>query len=179
MFFISFEFQIQETAMTSNVSSPESAPTVRAWTFCLLKMSSNAQKAARKIKIVPGSASFLIQIYANCFQAAKASKTPSAPIASAGKVNVKTQFQFVLFKVIIFDNSYVIFLGYHWVPFFTQANMSWRLISDGWIILFSSTTNALGYLMPTKASSNFVLILNWHLLISKKNSSKYPRASFV
>jgi hypothetical protein len=42
MFFISFEFQIQETAMTSNVSSLESAPTVRAWTFYLLKMSSNA-----------------------------------------------------------------------------------------------------------------------------------------
>ena len=147
--------------MNSNASSPESAPTVRAWTFCLLKMSSNAQKAARKITIVPGSASLLIQIYANCFQAAKASKTPSAPIASAGKVNVKTQFQFVLFKAIIFDNSYVIFLGYHWVPFFTQANMSWRLISDGWIILFSSTTNALGYLMPTKASSNFLLILKF------------------
>ena len=161
MFFISFEFQIQETAMNSNASSPESAPTVRAWTFCLLKMSSNAQKAARKITIVPGSVSLLIQIYANCFQAAKASKTPSAPIASAGKVNVKTQFLFVLFKAIIFDNSYVIFLGYHWVPFFTQANMSWRLISDGWIILFSSTTNALGYLMPTKASSNFLLILKF------------------
>ena len=166
--------------MTSNASSPESAPTVRAWTFCLLKMSSNAQKAARKITIVPGSASFLIQIYANCFQAAKASKTPSAPIASAGKANVKTQFLFVLFKAIIFDNSYVIFLGYHWVPFFTQANMSWRLISDGYlIILFSSTTNALGYLMPTLSSNNFVWILIWHLLISKKISSKYPRASFV
>ncbi len=165
--------------MTSNASSLESAPTVRAWTFCFLKMSSNAQKAARKITIVPGSASLLIQNYANCFQAEKASKTPSAPIASAGKVNVKTQFLLVLLKVITFDNSYVIFLGYHWVPFFTQANICWWLISDGWIIFFSSTTNAHGYLMPTLSSSNLVLILNWHLLISKKISSKYPRDSFV
>ncbi len=155
MFFILFEFQIQETAMTSNASSQESAPTVRAQTFFLLQMSSNAQKAARKLAIVPGSASFLIQIYANCFQAAKASKTPSAPIASAGKVNVKTQFLFVLFKVIIFDNSYIIFLGYHWVTFFTLANMSWRLISI------------------------LIWILNWHLLISKKNSTTNPMASFV
>jgi hypothetical protein len=36
MFFISFEFQIQETAKNSNASSPESATTVRAWTFFLL-----------------------------------------------------------------------------------------------------------------------------------------------
>ncbi len=159
--------------MTSNASSPESAPTVKAQTFFLLKMSSNAQKAARKITIVPGSVSFLIQIYANCFQAAKESKTPSAPIASAGKVNVKTQFLFVLFKVIIFDNSYVIFLGYQWVPFFTQANISWRFISDGQIILFSSTTNALGYLMPTLASSNFVLILNWQFFLKLANFKKH------
>ncbi len=100
MFFISFEFQIQETAMTSNVSSPESAPTVRAWTFCLLKMSSNAQKAASKIAIVPGSVSFLIQIFVKPFQAAKTLTKPHAQIASADKENVKTQFLLVLFKVI-------------------------------------------------------------------------------
>ena len=99
MFFISFEFQIQETAMNSNASSPESAPTVRAWTFCLLKMSSNAQKAARKIAIVPGSVSFLIQIFVKPFQAAKTLTKPHAQIASADKENVKTQFLFVLFKV--------------------------------------------------------------------------------
>jgi hypothetical protein len=87
-------------------------------------MSSNALKAARKIPIAPGSVSFLIQIYANCFQAAKALKTPSAPIASAGKGNVITQSLFALFKVIIFDNSYVIFLGYHWMPFFKKAYIS-------------------------------------------------------
>jgi hypothetical protein len=51
--------------------------------------------------IVPGSVSFLTQIFAKCSQAAKASKTPSAQTASAVKEIVKTQFLFVLSKVIL------------------------------------------------------------------------------
>jgi hypothetical protein len=50
---------------------------------------------------VPGSVFFRIQIFAKRSQAAEASGTPFAQTASAVKENVKTQFLFVLSKVIL------------------------------------------------------------------------------
>jgi hypothetical protein len=63
-------------------------------------MSSNASEAAKKITIVPGSVSFLIQIFVRPSQAAKTLMKPYAQIASADKKNVKTQLLLVLCKVI-------------------------------------------------------------------------------
>jgi hypothetical protein len=81
MFCFSLSFQIQETPMTSSVSSLENATIVRAWTFFFPEMNSNALKAASKMPAVLGSVSILIQICVNCFQVVEALKTLYAQIA--------------------------------------------------------------------------------------------------